>query len=87
MRNYDDPTYKKFRRAVLKRDKHTCQMCKAKKRLQVHHISKWSSSPTLRYDTGNGITLCRNCHTYITGKEVHFEKFLLMIVAQNEKRK
>lgn len=87
MRNYDDPSYKKFRLEVLKRDKHTCQMCKSKRKLHVHHLSKWASSPTLRYDRTNGITLCKKCHESITGKEVYYEKFLFMIVVQNEKRK
>lgn len=87
MRNYNDSFYKKFRSEVLKRDKYTCQMCKSKKRLQVHHLSKWASSPTLRYERTNGITLCFNCHKTVTKKEIFYEKFLFMIVMQNEKRK
>jgi 5-methylcytosine-specific restriction endonuclease McrA len=70
-RNYDDPLYKEFRIRVLNRDKRTCQMpgCKKKTRLQVHHIRPWAKNPHSRYDVNNGITLCKDCHKYITRKE------------------
>jgi hypothetical protein len=41
-------------------------------RLNVHHIMKWSSASTLRYDTDNGITLCKLCHKDVTGFESHY---------------
>lgn len=74
-RNYNDPAYAQFRKDVIKRDKGKCQMpgCKSKRNLQVHHISKWSGASALRYETSNGITLCRYCHKSITGKETHYE--------------
>ena len=71
-RNYEDPVYKQFRLQVLKRDRFTCKMCKVKGRkvrLNVHHIMKWASAASLRYDVDNGITLCRKCHDSIKGKE------------------
>lgn len=83
MRNYDDPTYKQFRTEVLRRDKFSCQMCKSSgqrskgKKLYVHHIRKWASAASLRYETSNGITLCYNCHKEVTGKETHYESYLL----------
>lgn len=80
MRNYSDPTYKRFRADVLKRDKFTCKMCKSKgkyRKMYVHHIRKWASASSLRYETGNGITLCYNCHKEVTGKEEHYESYLL----------
>ena len=46
MRDFDDPIYKEWRKRVLQRDKHKCQMpgCKRRgKRMQTHHIRKWSS--------------------------------------------
>jgi len=46
-------------------------------RLNVHHIMKWSSASTLRYDTDNGITLCKNCHTQVTGYESHYISFFI----------
>lgn len=81
-RNYDDPVYKKFRLDVLKRDKFKCQMpgCKNKKYLNVHHIQKWSSASSLRYDKSNGITLCSYCHKSITGKESHYENLFREIL-------
>lgn len=70
-RNYDDAQYKAWRSAVRKRDGHKCQWpnCGAKKKLQVHHILKWATHPTLRYDERNGITLCRKHHDKINKKE------------------
>ncbi len=87
-RNYDDPSYKRFRTEVLKRDKFTCQMCKAKGRrvrLNVHHIMKWSSAASLRYDPGNGITLCRKCHDSVKGKENHYISYFLELIKKEKK--
>jgi len=74
-RNYQDPAYEQFRKDVLKRDKFKCKMpnCNCRSSLQVHHIKKWSSAGSLRYDPSNGITLCRKCHNSIRGKEHHYE--------------
>jgi len=81
-RNYDDPAYKDFRKAVLKRDKGKCAMpgCGKKKQLQVHHIKKWSRASSLRYEVSNGITLCRQCHDSIKGYESQYEVFFRVIV-------
>lgn len=88
-RDYQDPTYKRFRTDVLKRDKFTCQLCqnKNKKNLHVHHIIEWAKATSLRYDVGNGICLCRECHESVTGQEHVYQKLFLEIVMQNEKRK
>lgn len=57
---------KVFSRAVLKRDKFTCQECGVKKTsdnpLQAHHKKAFVDNPTERFDISNGITLCRKCH-------------------------
>jgi 5-methylcytosine-specific restriction endonuclease McrA len=81
-RNYDDPAYEDFRKRVLKRDKKKCQMpgCGYSKKLQVHHIRKWSSASSLRYEISNGITLCVNCHKSIKGKEHHYEALFMEII-------
>lgn len=73
-RNYDDPQYTQFRKDVLKRDNKKCQMpgCGSTRNLNVHHIQKWSSSASLRYEPSNGITLCRYCHNSIKNKEDHY---------------
>ena len=86
-RNYDDPAYKEFRLKVLKRDNFTCQMCKKKGkrvRLNVHHIMKWSSAASLRYDVDNGITLCYRCHKEVTGSEGHYEHLFADIVRKKK---
>ena len=81
MRNYDDPAYKKFRKDVLKRDKFTCKMCKTKKKkVYVHHIRKWASASSLRYEVSNVITLCYDCHKEVTVKEHHYESYLLGLI-------
>jgi 5-methylcytosine-specific restriction endonuclease McrA len=59
--------YRNWRRAVLKRDNYTCQICgrKSKKKrikLTAHHIKSFSEFPSLRYIVKNGITLCEKCH-------------------------
>ena len=85
MRNYSDPIYKQFRTDVLKRDKFTCKMCKAKgkrTRLHVHHIRKWASASSLRYEVSNGITLCYSCHKEVSGSETHYESYLLGLLDQ-----
>ncbi|RLI46445.1 hypothetical protein DRO61_09215 [Candidatus Bathyarchaeota archaeon] len=87
-RNYECPVYKNFRNAVLKRDNFTCQMCNRKGKgiwLNVHHIIKWSSASSLRYDVDNGISLCRDCHKEVTGKESHYITYLTEKVRRNKK--
>lgn len=81
-RNYDDPQYEDFRKEVLKRDGRICKMpgCNSRKNLHVHHIRTWAKASSLRYDTSNGITLCKNCHKSITGKESHYEALFLEII-------
>ena len=87
-RDYNDPIYKEFRLKVLKRDKYTCQMCKKKgrqARLNVHHIMKWSSAASLRYDIDNGITLCSGCHKSVTGKESHYVSYFSQLIKRKNK--
>jgi 5-methylcytosine-specific restriction endonuclease McrA len=91
-RNYEDPAYKKFRNEVLKRDNFTCQMCNNSNRRTwkaVHHIIKWSSSASLRYDPDNGITLCHQCHKDVTGKESHYVSYFneKVKISKNKKGK
>jgi len=59
------PGYEKWRRAVLRRDKYTCQNCgKTNCVLHVHHIKSFAQYPELRLTVRNGITLCRECHIH-----------------------
>ena len=84
----EDPGYEEFRQAVLKRDKHKCQMpgCtrKTRKWLQVHHIVPYSVAAYLRTDPDNGITLWFGCHKRIGGKETYYGRLFLDIVKRNK---
>lgn len=60
-----------IRLATLMRDNHKCQMCgKVNTVLDVHHITprRLQGSDTL----GNLVSLCRNCHSEVTGKEMDY---------------
>jgi predicted restriction endonuclease len=74
VRNFLDPQYIKWRKAVYKRDNYQCQWpgCKIKKRLNAHHIRRWSKYPGLRFSINNGITLCCKHHKFIHGKEDYY---------------
>lgn len=41
----------------------TCRVCGTRSSLQAHHINDKSYHPTLAYNIGNGVTLCRKHHT------------------------
>lgn len=76
-RDFKDPLYKEWRKKVYARDKFTCRMCGFKgKSMEAHHIKKWAEFPALRFEVTNGITLCKNCHDLVTGKEEYYESFL-----------
>jgi 5-methylcytosine-specific restriction endonuclease McrA len=81
-RNYSDPAYAAFRKAVRKRDGNRCRFpgCDSRSKLEVHHIKKWASHPSMRYDTTNGITLCKNCHNITRGNEEVYESFFYKIL-------
>jgi len=50
-------------RAVISRDKATCQHCGAQGvELHAHHIKPFETYPELRWDLDNGLTLCAPCH-------------------------
>ena len=87
-RDWSDPAYAKWRKDIRKRDRYKCQWpgCGGKKRLEVHHIKRWSSAPGLRYSINNGITLCRSCHQKIKGSEETYEAFFLKILEWNARK-
>ena len=63
--------YKQWRQAVFRRDNYSCQECGARGiRLQADHIRPWSVFPELRYQIGNGRTLCILCHRTITRRQM-----------------
>lgn len=74
-----------FRHRVLARDNYECKIlgCKSKniirQELQVHHIVPIKDAPLLAYNTRNGITVCRECHTIIHNKEKQYKLEQAMI--------
>jgi 5-methylcytosine-specific restriction endonuclease McrA len=56
-------TYRAWRGAVFARDGYTCQDCGQRGGdLTAHHAKPYAQYPLLRFDVGNGVTLCRPCH-------------------------
>jgi len=57
-----------WRELVFERDDWTCQKCLISSGsgkavdLNPHHIQNFSNNDKLRFDTNNGMTLCRDCH-------------------------
>lgn len=86
-RNYDDPAYKEWRKAVAKRDGYKCMWpnCGSKRSLVFHHIKRWADYPNLRFEVTNGITLCRRHHDAIWGKEQEYEQMFYKILGLNNK--
>ena len=82
-RNYDDPVYKTIRLECLKRDKKRCKMpgCNSKRRLEVHHIVKYSEAASLRFELSNCIVLCHECHKSIKDKEHHYAPLFRSILS------
>jgi len=62
-RPMSDPKYVLWRLSVLERDQFICQGCGAKGvSLYAHHILPWSKFISKRYDVGNGLSVCLDCH-------------------------
>ncbi len=75
-----NPQYRKWRKAVLERDKHHCRLCHVGNwRLEAHHIKRFSSCQASRWIVSNGITLCHDCHIMYTGCEEEYEDILQYI--------
>ena len=59
--------YINWRRKRFEYDNYTCWICGEKgKKLEAHHLWRWSKYPKLRYKLNNGVTLCRECHRIYT---------------------
>lgn len=52
-------------RLIRTRDAFRCVHCKASDGIQAHHIFRKVIYPAGRFQPGNGITLCRDCHSYL----------------------
>lgn len=81
--NYNIPShiYDEWRRAVYKRDNHTCKICgKDHCMIHAHHIIPKRINQDLILDINNGITMCKTCHELTYGKEVLFIEELQMMI-------
>ena len=57
------PENRAFVKAVMQRDDYTCQICgQHGGELAVHHLNGYNWDVKNRYNTDNGITLCKSCH-------------------------
>jgi len=78
------PKYGLWRANVYARDNWKCRICSRKGgkkgRIEAHHIYPLRSHFHLRFEKGNGITLCVRCHRLIGGKELLVAKWLKEII-------
>ena len=63
------PEYQRWRREIRHRDEDTCRVCAVQRNLHVHHIKPLEKYTEFATDIDNGITLCGNCHAFLSGKE------------------
>ncbi|EIU7171666.1 HNH endonuclease [Pseudomonas aeruginosa] len=49
-------------RFIRMRDGYRCVHCESSQGIQAHHIFRRTTLPEGKYELGNGITLCRECH-------------------------
>lgn len=55
--------YANWRESVFERDDYTCQACEQiGGNLNAHHIKPFAEFENERFNTDNGVTLCRECH-------------------------
>jgi len=87
-RDFSTPEYKAWRISVFKRDNFTCKYpgCNSKNKIQSHHIIRWADSISLRFCVNNGIVLCKDHHTLVTGREEDYVGLFTMIVAQAKRK-
>lgn len=70
---YGSTKWKRKRKAILKRDKYQCQLCKRYGRIReatmVHHKIEVEDDPSLALVDSNLVSLCKQCH-----EKMHPEK-------------
>jgi len=59
----DSFEYRLWRELVFERDDWTCKKCLERGvELNSHHVFNFSDNEELRFNTDNGVTLCKKCH-------------------------
>jgi len=79
--------YSQWRRKVLERDGHRCRKCGRQNAiLHCHHILRYSDYPELALNMNNGISLCRDCHSEVTGNEYEYVSYFLGFIFDDKGR-
>lgn len=61
----DATCHRLWSRFIRARDCHRCVVCGGEQGLAAHHVFRKSLMREARFQTGNGATLCRNCHAVV----------------------
>lgn len=77
--------YLDWRKGVISRDGGVCLWCQHegiinRRNLQVHHIVPVSKDADLVLDDNNAITLCREHHKIVTGRESEYAEFFASLI-------
>jgi hypothetical protein len=57
-----DRCLRRWSEFIRERDGHRCVDCHSRRKLAAHHICRKTFLPDANLQTGNGVTLCRECH-------------------------
>lgn len=66
---YNNPKWKSLQQQQLRANP-VCQLCGQAQATEVHHVIPHRGNEDLFYDPSNLISLCHNCHSEETRKEV-----------------
>lgn len=83
-RNFDDPKYVAWRKAVYERDKFKCRVCNSDNKIEAHHIRTWAKNPHLRFIVSNGITLCEKHHKMTLQHEEMFAAMFFRLLGNQD---
>lgn len=61
--------YNQWKNQVKHRDGNICRRCGFRSNLHAHHIKPLATHPEFALVLDNGLTLCGNCHSLLTGRE------------------
>jgi predicted restriction endonuclease len=84
-RNFEDPRYIEWRKAVYERDEFKCCVCDSKDAIEAHHIKMWAKYPERRFLVSNGITLCHRHHKMTLGFEEQYEFMFYRLLAGRDR--
>lgn len=53
---------RKWSRKVHEKHNFKCVICSSNHKIEAHHLESWNLNKSLRFDTDNGVTLCKHHH-------------------------